>query len=162
MTLLCASHEHSKIVHVVLDRSGLCTLDNLRSRQNRKCCHIGWWPLEGPTWPGSRWPARHKLQVAHHQLPKLDIGRTNFARQQVASQTQVAYYQLPKLDIGRTNLARQQLASQTQVAYHQLPELDDIIWHSTEIPPYHWELCQRFNLRSAAEHRIQRMRTIQV
>jgi len=54
------------------------------------------------------------------------IGRTNLARQQVASQTQVAYYQLPKLDIGRTNLARQQLASQTQVAYHQLPELDDM------------------------------------
>jgi hypothetical protein len=30
------------------------------------------------------------LQVAYHQLPKLDIGRTNLARQQVASQTQVA------------------------------------------------------------------------
>jgi hypothetical protein len=30
---LCASHEHSKIVHLVLlDRSGLCTLDNLRSQ----------------------------------------------------------------------------------------------------------------------------------
>jgi len=47
ISLSSASHEHNKIVHLVLDRILLCTLDNLHYRQHRKCCHIRWWPLEG-------------------------------------------------------------------------------------------------------------------